>query len=62
MSARGQIRARYEYHEWANGHGLDTASKLSEEELAREVVRCGPGFTPTLDRLKPVLRERLATG
>ena len=36
MLALEQIRALYEYNEWANGHVLDAASNLSEEELAQE--------------------------
>ncbi len=31
------IRNLYEYNEWANGRLLEAASKLSEEELAREM-------------------------
>ena len=36
MSKIEFIRSIYGYNEWANGHVLDAASKLSEEELARE--------------------------
>ena len=36
MLALEQIRALYECNEWANGHVLDAASDLSEEELVRE--------------------------
>mgnify|MGYP001595545121 CR=1 FL=1 len=37
MNGIGQIKALYEYNEWANGHVLDAAAGLSEEELARDV-------------------------
>ena len=37
MPALDQVQALYEYNEWANGHVLDAASNLSEEELAREL-------------------------
>ena len=37
MSALEQIRALYEYNEWANNHVLDAASELSEGELGREM-------------------------
>ncbi len=47
MLALEQMRALYEYNEWANGHVLDDASNLSEEELAREVALSGSGFSPT---------------
>jgi uncharacterized damage-inducible protein DinB len=33
MSKLALIRALYEYNEWANGHILDTASQLTEDEL-----------------------------
>ena len=36
MSALEQIRALYEYNEWANNHVLDAASKLDEDELGIE--------------------------
>ena len=36
MSALAQIRALYEYNEWANNHVLAAASGLSEEELSRD--------------------------
>ena len=37
MNALEQIRALYEYNEWANGHVLAAAAELSEEELGREL-------------------------
>ncbi len=37
MSALEQIRALYEYNEWANNHVLQAASGLGEEELGREM-------------------------
>ena len=37
MTALDQIRALYEYNEWANEHVLDAASALTNEELAREL-------------------------
>jgi len=37
MSALEQVRALYEYNEWANNHVLDAAAKLTPEELAREL-------------------------
>ncbi len=37
MSALDQVRALYEYNEWANNHVLDAASALAEDELAREL-------------------------
>jgi uncharacterized damage-inducible protein DinB len=37
MSGLDQIRAVYGYNEWANGHVLDAASSLSEDDLAREL-------------------------
>ncbi len=37
MLALEQIRALYEYNEWANDHVLDAASGLGEKELAREL-------------------------
>lgn len=46
MLALEQIRVLYQYKEWANGHGLDTVSNLSEEELARELALSGSGFSP----------------
>ena len=32
-----QIRALYEYNEWANGHVLNAASGLTDEELGRKL-------------------------
>ncbi len=37
MSGLAQVRALYQYNEWANGHVLDAASRLSEEELGHEL-------------------------
>ncbi len=37
MSALEQIRALYEYNEWANNHVLQAASGLPEEELGLEM-------------------------
>ncbi len=37
MSALAQIHALYAYNDWANGHVLDAASAVSEEELQREL-------------------------
>ena len=37
MGALEQIHALYEYNEWANGHVLEAASGLSQEELGREL-------------------------
>ena len=36
MGALQQIRALYEYNEWANDHVLEAASGLSEEEFSRD--------------------------
>ncbi len=40
MGALQQIRALYEYNEWANDHVLEAASGLSEEELGRKLGAC----------------------
>lgn len=37
MSALELVRALTEYNEWANGHVLEKASELSEEELDRKL-------------------------
>lgn len=37
MNALDLVRAFYDYNEWANGHVLDAASRLREEELARDL-------------------------
>jgi len=37
MSALELVRALYEYNEWANGHVLDAASALSDDELDRKL-------------------------
>jgi uncharacterized damage-inducible protein DinB len=37
MSALDQVRALYGYNEWANGHVLDAASSLSDDELDRKL-------------------------
>ena len=37
MSGLSQIRALFEYNEWANSHVLDAASQLDEEALARQL-------------------------
>ncbi|MEX1255717.1 MAG: DinB family protein, partial [Dehalococcoidia bacterium] len=37
MTALDQIRALYDYNEWATGHVIDAAAGLNEEELAREL-------------------------
>jgi len=37
MGALEAMRALYDYNEWANKHVLEAASKLSEEELRREL-------------------------
>ena len=45
MSALEQIRALYQYNEWANNQVLDAASGLSEEELSQEPVSAACGAT-----------------
>lgn len=52
MKAIDQVRALYGYNEWANGHVLDAASQLSEEELAREL---GASFGSVQGNLTHVL-------
>lgn len=37
MTALDLVRALYAYNEWANGHVLDAASALSDEELDRKL-------------------------
>jgi uncharacterized damage-inducible protein DinB len=37
MHSLDQIRALFEYNEWANGHVLDAAARLDEESLARKL-------------------------
>lgn len=37
MAALDQVRALFEYNEWANGHVLDAASGLSQDELERRL-------------------------
>lgn len=37
MDALEQIRALYEYNEWANSHVLAAASALSDEEIGRDL-------------------------
>lgn len=36
MSNLELIRALYAYNQWANGHVLDAASKLTEDEFSRK--------------------------
>ena len=37
MNALDLVRAFYDYNAWANSHVLDAASRLREEELARDL-------------------------
>jgi len=37
MSGLTQIRALFEYNEWANGHVLDAASQVDKDALARKL-------------------------
>ncbi len=37
MAALDQLRAFFEYNAWADGHVLDAAAQLSEDEFAREL-------------------------
>ena len=52
MLALVQIRALSEYNGWANGHVLDAASKVSEEELARDL---GASFGSVLGNLQHIV-------
>ncbi|MCH8345374.1 MAG: DinB family protein [Chloroflexi bacterium] len=52
MTALEQIRALYEYNEWANDHVLAAASGLSEEELGRKL---GASFESVQGNLRHTL-------
>ena len=48
MSGLAQIRALYEYNQWANGHVLDAAGRVSEDDLRRKL---GASFDSVLGNL-----------
>ncbi len=56
MLALEQIRALYEYNEWANDHVLDAASGLGEEGLAREL---GASFGSVKENLQHTLAAQI---
>ena len=37
MSALAQIKALYDYNEWADGHVMDAASKLTDDQYTRDL-------------------------
>lgn len=56
MSALEQIRALFEYNEWANKHLLETASALSEDELVRDL---GASFGGVKENLQHTLAAQV---
>ncbi len=56
MSALEQIRALYEYTEWANSHVLESASGLSEDELGRKM---GASFDSVQGNLRHVAGSQI---
>jgi uncharacterized damage-inducible protein DinB len=56
LSAIGQVRALYEYNEWADNHVLDAAARLSPEELALDR---GASFGSVRDNLAHIASAQL---
>ena len=52
MSGLDQIRALYEYNEWANGHVIDAARRLDGDDLRREL---GASFASVQGNLAHIL-------